>query len=641
MISNALSTSITGYQNRISIKNLETIIVDNLRKSAKGSNIIQTLYAECGLDSGRLEKVKFPTIMLSNNELEKSFKTNIKDVNKMFNNKTVAKMLDDEFNQIVEDREEFRRIHISMENSNPKEYIMENRKLVPVNIARVIDDIIFNYSEIHDDKKLYLNPIKCIERVNNLCEVLPYTFMNGNCLKNKNHIPLHIKESTYMMQILTRSYLSTKYLLTKGVNDNLLDIIINKILVIYKKALIDYGSSVGILAAQCVSEPMTQFILDSKHRTGGQGGTKTNEIVRIQEILGAKSTIKMRNPHTIAMVNEEHEDDKDKVQEIANCIEMLIFDRFISSEQIFYEEYGNPVHPEYEHEKKIISDIMKFNFGEKTPTDLTKWCIRFSINKEELILKSMKIETLILAIRKHIPNTVHIIYSPENYKDTFIRCYLRNTIDHKNNNNYYQDVVLTYMNKIKNVIVRGISGLISTTVIDVVKNKKKPDGGMERHVVHGISVVGTNMSKLLTDERIDNYRVQSDSIEEIERVFGIVAARDKIINELVSTLSSLNKFHCNVFADEMTYTGNVTSIQKTGLQIREKNNITLRLSFQTPVQVVQDAAINGMTDVIGGVSGPLIMGTNPNVGTTFNSCCINEEFIKASSKGIKSVIEDL
>lgn len=642
LISNALSTSITGYQNRISIKNLETILVDNKRKATKGMNVVQPLYAECGLEPSKMEKVVFPTVTISEEKLVNTFKTELKSVDKKFQTKEVKQLLDNEFKQIREDRDKYRRIHMTLEDHNPKEYIMESRKQMPVNIKRIIDDVVYNYSDMVDElpaSERVLDPSYTIKAVNDLCDNLGYVFMNKLCQKLKRKIPKHIVTSTNILKILLRSYLSTSYLLSKGVINKLFDIIVQRIILTYKKSLMDYGTSVGIIAAQCISEPMTQFILDSKHRTGGQGGTKTNEIVRIQEVLGAKDTDSMKNPHMMIMVKSTYEKDPLKVQEIANHIEMMNLKQFITSTCIFFEEYGKPIHPKYAHEEKIITNFEKHNFGMKRPDDLAKWCIRFTIDREELILKSMKLETIILAIRKQHPE-VHVVYSPENSSNIFIRCYLRSSM-FKPSENYYDDVVHATMENVKNVIVRGIDGLISTSVMDVIKTIEQKDGSLKREKVYGIFAIGTNMPEVLGNQYIDPYRTQSDSVEEVERIFGIVAARNKIMNELVATLNSLNRFHCTIFADEMTYNGAVTSIQKTGLQKREMANITLRLSFQTPVQVIQDAAINGLTDRIGGISGPLVMGTNPNVGTTYNSLCVNEEFVKNNVKDLEDVLEDL
>jgi len=641
-ISNALSTSITGYQNRISVKNLETIIIDNLRKSAKNGNVIQPLYGESGLDASKTEKVKFLTVMISDKEFEDNYHTKLSSVDKQFQNDEIKKLLDEEFKTLKDDRDYYRKLHFKLESDNPKEYIINNTKQLPVNIYRIIDDVVYNYSDLTEElpkDKRILTPARTIKLIKQLCDELPYSFINETAKKQKRQIPNHFKSSVILLNILLRSYLCTSYLIKKKVNDYLLDIIIQRVNITFKKALIDYGSPVGILAAQFVSEPLTQFVLNSKHRAGGQGGTQTNEIVRVQEILGAKSTSAMKNPHMLILVNKEYENNKFKVQEIANHLEVIKLKRFISASRIFFEEYGAPMHPDFIHEKAIIKEIEKHNFGQKKPGDLAKWCIRFSINREELILKSMKLETIILAIRKTHPQ-LYLIYSPENSKDVFIRCYLRNS-QFKQSNEYYNINVFPLIKSLRNIIVRGISGIISTSVTEIITNVEQADSSLKREKIYGIAAVGSNISEVLSNPYVDSYRTQSDSITEIERVFGIVAARHKIINELTGMLKGLSRIHSSIFADEMTYSGAVTSIQKAGLQKREMANITLRLSFQTPVQVIQNAAIDGLTDVITGISGPLVLGATPLCGTTYNTISVNEEFVRENVQTLDNVINDL
>ena len=640
-ISNALSTSVSGYLNRISVKNLESIIVDNLRKSCKGMNMIQPLYAECGIDPSKTENVKFITINLSNADFKKNFHTDIKSVDKKFQNKAVSDMLDVEFATLNADREEYRSIGLQMEDHNPKEFVMKDIKQIPVNISRIIEDTIYNYSDMIeklDPSDRILDPVYIIGAVKTLCAELGYVFTNEYQKKNKRAIPDYIKSSTKFLQMVIRMHLSTAYLLKKNVVNAHIPIIIDKIILTYKKSLIDYGTSVGIIAAQCVCEPMTQYVLNARHRAG-QGGTKTDAIVRIQEIIGAKETKSMKKPHMLIMTKREFENDKIKVQEIANSIEMMDFKHFIDSTHIFFEEYGKPVHPNFKHEADIIKEIEKHNYGQKIPGDLAKWCIRFGINKEELISKSMKLETLIIAINKACPD-LFTINTPKNSDKIFIRCYIR-IVNIKETNNYYDDYLIPLMNKIKNVVVRGVRDIISATVIDVVRNVKNPDGSIEIKKIYGIQGVGSNLREILSHPLIDPYRTQSDSIKDTESIFGITAVRNKIINEMMMTLDGLNHVHCTIFADEMVYSGSVTSIQKTGLQKRENANITLRLSFQTPVQVMQSAAIDGLVDKIGGISGPIIMGTTFNAGTTYNRILVNEEFIRSNVKSLGSVIEEL
>lgn len=639
LISNALKTSVTGHQNRISIKNLESIIVDNLRKSSKGINMIQPLYNECGLDPTKTELVEFPTVMISDAKFAE-YHVKVDAVDKRFQNKEVQKLLDAEFKQLDEDRNEYRRIHMTLENHNPRDYVMSNKKQLPINLSRIIDDTIYNYSSMVDEMdpaQRYLDPVKTMEIVKKTCNELGYVFYNDIYQQKGRPIPFYISKITEIIQIYIRSHLSMYNLLKKKVINCHVEFIIQRIFITYKKALIDYGTSAGIMAAQCVSEPMTQYLLNSKHRAGGQGGTKTNAIERIKEILGAKPTASMINPHMLIMVKPQYESDKLKIQEIANHIEMMTFGRFIEDTKIFFEEYGKPTHPDYIHEAKLIDTIAKHNYGQKIPSNLTKWCIRFGIDREELILKSMKLETIILAIRNNYPD-LFVVYTPENHNTLFVRCYIKNTA--KQVPDFYNTVVLDYMEKIKAIIVRGVKNVINTTVVDVIKHFKTADGALESKKVFAIFTSGSNLREILGNPFIDPYRTQSDSIEEMEKVFGVVAARNKIMYEMKTTLD-LNPLFCTLFADEMTYSGQVSSIQKTGLQKRENANITLRLSFQTPVQVIQEASINGLTDHIQGVSGPLIVGTTPNIGSTFNQVCVNEEFIKSNAKTLSSVLAEL
>ena len=641
LIANALSTSITGHQNRIAVKNLESILIDNLRKSTKGMNVVQPLYADCGYNPSKMESIKFPTIDISTKELERDYHARASDF-KVKETTQLKTTLDDEFKQIIADRERYTELHLRMENHNPKEYIMSTSMPMPVNIPRIIDNTLYNYEELLEElpkKDRVLDPAYVIKQTRELCDNLDYAYMNEIQRNKKARIPERFKCATQLFKVALRSYLSSKQLVRKGMVNALFDIAIEKIYLTFKQALIEYGSSVGILAAQCVSEPMTQFVLNSKHRTGGQGGTETSEIVRIQEILGAKDSDKMKNVTMIIMPKEELEEDKTKVQEIANHIEMMKFKRFVYATQIFYEEYGKPTSKKFAHEEKIIKQIEKHHFGQKRPGDLANWCIRFTINNEELIFKSMNMETITTAIRKALPE-VYTIHSPENAKETFLRVYLRNSY-FKQSKNFYEDSVFPLMEKLQNVIVRGFDDIISTTVVDVIKHKRQPDGSLKRLKVYGIYVLGGNMVDIAKNPDIDMKRVQSDSIKEIERTYGIVAAKNKIINEMIKTLGDLNPIHCSIYADEMTFTGTVTSIQKTGLQKREKSNITLRMSFQSPIQVIQDAAINGLTDRVSGISGPLILGTNPRVGTTYNKLIIDEDFIKQRANQLEEALDDL
>jgi ribulose 1,5-bisphosphate synthetase/thiazole synthase len=90
----------------------------------------------------------------------------------------------------------------------------------------------------------------------------------------------------------------------------------------YAISLIAYGVSIGILAAQSISEPMTQYMLDSHHRSVG-GGTTRAGILKPKEILGAKSKKSEMSPEMLLRVLPQYENDRVEVSKIADQIEEI------------------------------------------------------------------------------------------------------------------------------------------------------------------------------------------------------------------------------------------------------------------------------------------------------------------------------
>ena len=147
-----------------------------------------------------------------------------------------------------------------------------------------------------------------------------------------------------------------------------------------------------------------------------------------------------------------------------------------------------------------------------------------------------------------------------------------------------------------------------------------------------IDTIGTNLETVTRNKFIDPLRSQTDSILEFEQMFGIEATRNKIIYELRKAADAINQIHATIYADEMTFPGYVTSIQRTGMQKREMSNVTLRLSFQSPIQVIEHAATHGLVDKISGLSGRLTVGSTPEYGTLYNKVIVNDKFLATNAK---------
>jgi DNA-directed RNA polymerase beta' subunit len=283
----------------------------------------------------------------------------------------------------------------------------------------------------------------------------------------------------------------------------------------------------------------------------------------------------------------------------------------------------------------------KNNAGINVPSNISKWCIRYEINKEELIINSMKLDTIITKLRMKFPE-LFIVYTPENADRVIIRAYITQGMLKIPATGFTESLVRDLSKKIAKTVIRGVKRITYTEVITVAKSEIQTDGSISSTKVYGIYTSGTNMEDVLENPYVDKYRTQTNSIAEFEEMYGIEAAMHKIITEIRKTMSSDNviREHSGIYASEMTYTGTVSSIQKTGLQAREPSNVTLRLSFQSPIQVVEHAALNNLTDTISGISGPLINGQSPNVGSLYNGVSLDENFIQNYLKNLGRRIED-
>ncbi len=624
LISKALSTSVTGEQNRKSIKNLESIIVNNFRGAVKNQNIVQFVYGEDYLDPRKVERVKFPTVMTSDEEFDTAY--NHKDFPEFF-----AVM--------QHDRDEYRRLFLTVERMNVKELISDERRM-PVNVARIIEDVLTDFNSLEKSEKSEKpNDAKTlkllVDKVDALCTGIPYVLINEIQERLKMPVPEHIAAAAWLLTMLIRSYLSPVTLQT--MKPVALDLIMDKIRLRYSQALIEPGTAVGIIAAQSFSEPLTQYMLDAHHRSA-TGGTSKSGMTNAKAVLGAKDVAKLISPSMLIPVLPQYASNKAKVQEIANNIEVMKFGQFVVSNHIFFEKFGEPQHTKFAAEAADIAEFIKINPLLTPPGDLVKWCIRIALNKTTMILKNMSLELIITRLRETYPDTF-IVYTPENAKQIVLRIYMRSVMFKGAINT--ADVVF-WKSEFATTIIRGVEGIVNTTVVKMLRNKINEDGSVSRDDnLWGIATTGTNMRGIFANKYVDKLNVQTDAIQEMRGMLGIEAGRQKVISELRNLVDVCNHRHYLMYADEMCFTGKITSIEASGLKTREATNILLRVGASSPLATLEEAAMNSLEDAVTGITSSLLVGTVPKLGTLYNQFYVNQEFVMKNVRSPESVIETL
>jgi DNA-directed RNA polymerase subunit A" len=159
--------------------------------------------------------------------------------------------------------------------------------------------------------------------------------------------------------------------------------------------------------------------------------------------------------------------------------------------------------------------------------------------------------------------------------------------------------------KIAAAIVHGVKGISRAVVI---KN------GDEFFVRAG----GFNVTGASAHPAVDATRVYTNNIKEIERIYGIEAARNAIVKEIKDVMDMQKLYvdirHIMLIADAMTYCGMVKSIGRHGLS-GEKVGVLGRAAFEETIKHLINASAFSDEEKLIGVTENIIVGQTVPVGT--------------------------
>ncbi|MFW5704778.1 MAG: hypothetical protein ACOCXG_02950 [Nanoarchaeota archaeon] len=105
---------------------------------------------------------------------------------------------------------------------------------------------------------------------------------------------------------------------------------------------------------------------------------------------------------------------------------------------------------------------------------------------------------------------------------------------------------------------------------------------------------GISLNQVTNIEEVDNNRITCNDINEIYSFFGVEAARQTIINEIMEVVKSqglsINERHVLLIADIMTYMGEPKGMTRYGV-VADKTNVLTRASFETPLKHLANGAL--------------------------------------------------
>jgi len=335
-----------------------------------------------------------------------------------------------------------------------------------------------------------------------------------------------------------------------------LDYFLNKVFINYMNAIVETSEPVGTVAAQSIGEPGTQMTLRTFHYAGVEEFSVTQGLPRLIEIVDAR-----RFPSTPNMniyLTEEYRGSEEEAIKVHNRIEQLRIEQ-ISSE---------------------------------VDLDFVNWNIVINLIQEICENKGIDIDEIPELLRRY------------KKKGTIEREGNKIIIDPK-----IEDLqqLQKLREKILKKVVKGVRG---------IKRGLLTPSDDEKEWI--IKTEGTNLTGVIQIEGVDPSRTVSNHLHEVEKLFGIEAARSLIIKEATQVLKQqgldVDRRHLLILADLMCNTGTIQSIGRHGIS-GSKSSVFARAAFEVTVNQLLDAGIYGEEERLLGIPENVIVGQVCPIGT--------------------------
>jgi DNA-directed RNA polymerase II subunit RPB1 len=462
---------------------------------------------------------------------------------------------------------------------------------------------------------------------------------------------IHYSKPNALFKILYYYYLNPKDLLmVKRFNRKALTILIDQVVILYKKALIAPGEMVGMIAAQSIGEPTTQMTLNTFHFAGvASKSNVTRGLPRIEEIISLSENPK--NPSCTVHLNKDEECEQENAKRMVNKLEHTQLRAIVDSIKICFDpDNGSStmikddatlmkVYNEFE---KMLDDCdrSKSNGGEEgeedtqntsststSNTNKSKWVIRMVLNTEEMLDKNITMDDIHFAINNIYPDQVSCVFSDYNTDNLVFRVRLNKKMDSKQMKKQQpldqSDEIYLLKNfqetLLDKLVLRGIKNIKKVTPRKILDSLVMEDGSFTKKETWVLDTIGTNLMELLSLDNIDVTRTYTNDIQEIYRVLGIEAARQSILNEITEVIefdsTYINYHHLTMLCDRMTCNDQMVSIFRHGINNDNIGPIA-KASFEETPEMFLNAAKHAELDTMRGVSANVMCGQEGYFGTS-------------------------
>ena len=633
LIDTAVKTSSTGYIQRRIIKALEDIMVnyDMTVRNNKGK-IVQFTYGDDNFDPIHVESQQIPFVYMNIEEIYGHFQMpndSSKDsvYSTLYSKKAYARFRKEQ-GELNKKSKQYIDYIINRRDTIVKDVFKNIYKAsvnVPVSFVNIINNIAGNQEQ------------------NVIIDITPLEVFNLIEENFDKLNTLHYAKPNELFKTLYYYYLSPKELLMhKKLTKKSIELLLLKINNSYKKAIVNPGEMVGMIAAQSVGEPTTQLTLNTFHFAGvASKSNVTRGVPRIEEILNLSENPK--NPSCTIYFKELEKYNQNKVTEFINKLEHTKLKDIVEISEIYFDpdnlqtQIGDDVDllNEYKHLEDLL-DECKSTF---IPKEKSKWLIRFTMNKIEMLDRNITMEDVHFALNNSYDN-ISCIYNDYNDNNLIFRIRIVNNGNKKKNKNILEsldqsDEIYVFKNLqdelLNTLVLRGIKKISKVVLRKITDNVKEEDMKYIKKEEWVLDTVGSNLLDILSLDFVDKTRCNTNNIIEIFNILGIEAARQAIFDEFSEVIefdsTYINYHHLSILCDRMTYSNKMVSIFRHGINNDDIGPIA-KASFEETPEMFLKAARHGELDNLKGVSSNIMCGQTGYYGTSSFKILTNIEYLK-------------
>ena len=621
LIDTAVKTSTTGYIQRRLIKGLEdlTVAYDLTIRNNK-NKIIQFKYGEDGYDPLYVECQSLPFVNITIEETYGHYQ--------MPNDSTKNSIYSTLYTKQTYSR--FKRQKSSLE-SKCKEYIdfiVNSRKLIVENVYKNIYKTSVNMPVCFTH---LINNIAGIQEQNVIIDITPLEVFELIESTFKKLEMIHYCKPNDLFKILYYYYLSPKELImNKRLTRKSIELLLENIVLSYKKSIINPGEMIGMIAAQSIGEPTTQLTLNTFHFAGvASKSNVTRGVPRIEEILSLSENPK--NPSCTVYLNKLDKYEQSKAREYIYKLEHTKLRQIVDTMEIYFDidDFDTKIEEDkelcrfYKEFEELIDDCNGKNYENK---EKSKWLIRMTLNKEKMLDSNITMEDIHFTLKNSFSN-LYCIYSDYNSDNLVFRIRLlkhiqsntqkkqEKSLDQSDDIYILKNLQDSILNKL---ILRGIKNIDKVMIRKITDNVEEIDNKYEKREIWVLDTVGSNLLDILGLDFVDKTKTITNDIQEIYNLLGIEAARQCIFDEFSEAIEFdggyINYHHLTVLADRMTCSDKMISIFRHGINNDNIGPIA-KASFEETPEIFLKAARHGEIDNMRGVSSNIMCGQEGYFGT--------------------------